>query len=380
MQHKKIMYITGSFPRLGDGIGDAAGKLYEAMPKDSSILLVTSNVPSIREYLTEKGYKNVLLVPNWKLSSINTLIKKIEREKITKVLIEYAGNGYRKDLAISFLPLRLRIHNLFTKNKIECHLRLHEYTMCRPARKIFTMPLVWFCHHLDTPSYVEYAHLRKRFGDKVFKSGIGSNISWRETKKPPITDQGKINLGFFGGIYPGKGIETLIGLWSRLEQQYPDKFRYYLLGGYPKDLTNAFDSYQTSVERFIEKAGLKDKLTVTGFLPEKEIEEKLDLIDIAVLPYEDGLTLRRGSFLAFLGRNTAIVTSQGDAEARQLFESAKGVRMCADQEEMLQEILKYSENNAYYEAGADNARFRLKFNWEDIAVSVLGCFCFTADK
>ena len=376
----KIMYITGSFPRLGDGIGDAAGKLYEAMPPKSDILLVTSDIPAIREYTEERGYKNLLLLPDWKFSSINTLIGTIRREKITNVLIEYAGNGYRKDLAISFLPLRLRIRNFFSKKKIECHLRLHEYTMCRPARKIFTMPLIWFCHHLDTPSYVEYDHLKKKFGDKVFKSGIGSNISWRETKKPPITDQGKINLGFFGGIYPGKGIETLIGLWSRLEQQYPDKFRYYLLGGYPKDLTNAFDSYQASVERSIEKAGLKDKLIVTGFLPEKEIEEKLDLIDIAVLPYEDGLTLRRGSFLAFLGRNVAIVTSQGDAEARQLFETAKGVRMCADQEEMLQEVLKYSEGNAYYEAGVDNARFRSRFDWGDIAVNVLGSFRFTASK
>ena len=374
MQRKRIIYITGSFPRLGDGIGDAAGRLYEAMPDNCDILLVTSDVPTIREYITEKDYKNILLVPNWRLSSVNALIKKMKREKITKVLIEYAGNGYKKDLAISFLPLRLRLHNLFARSRIECHLRLHEYTMCRFARKLFTLPLVWFCHHLDTPSYVEYEHLRKRYGNKVFKSGIGSNISWRNSRKPTKSASEKINLGFFGGIYPGKGIETLIQLWSRLEQQYPDKFRYFLLGGYPKTLTNAFDSYQASVEKLIARAGLTEKLTVTGFLPEKEIEEYLDRIDIAVLPYEDGLTLRRGSFLAFLGRNVAVVTSKGDVEASQLFEGAKGVRMCADQEEMLREILKYSENNAYYEAGADNARFRTRFHWEDIARDVLGCF------
>ena len=122
---------------------------------------------------------STLVIPNWKLATINKIIKKIKKEHINKILIEYAGNGYKKDLAISFLPFRIRLHNLFTKEKVECHLRLHEFTMCRTARKIFTYPLVWFCHHMDTPSYVEYKVLSAKYGKKVNKSAIGSNIRWR---------------------------------------------------------------------------------------------------------------------------------------------------------------------------------------------------------
>ena len=49
----KILYITGSFPRLGDGIGDAAGKLYSSMIKEQDLSLVTTDIPNIRNYIEE---------------------------------------------------------------------------------------------------------------------------------------------------------------------------------------------------------------------------------------------------------------------------------------------------------------------------------------
>ena len=369
-----ILYITGSFPRLGDGIGDAAGKLFASMNEQTGLQLVTTKIPSIESYVKEMKYDNVMLVENWKYATIRKLLKYVKERNISKILIEYCGNGYKKDLAISFMPFLIRLSNLLSKKKIECHLRLHEYTMCRPARKIFTWPLVRFCHHLDTPSFVEYKYLKNKFGNKVFKSGIGSNINWIEKKEPCKNPKTKINLAFFGGIYPGKGIEKLIDLWSRIEREYPEKYQYYLLGGFPQNLTNAFDDYQSSINKLIAEKNLTEKIIITGFLPENEIEEKLDMIDIAVLPYEDGLTLRRGSFLAFLGRNVAVVTSSGDEEATQLFGNAEGVKMCANQDEMLRAILEYSEGNRYYEAGLSNAKYQESFDWDKIAVNVLKCF------
>ena len=369
---EKIIYVTGSFPRLGDGIGDAAGKLYDSMIKEENILLITSDILNIREYIEEKKYKDVLLVSNWRLKAVRQILKQMKKEGSTKLLIEYAGNGYKKDLAISFLPFFIRVRNLFCKKKIKCHLRLHEYTMCRKARKIFTWPLVRFCHHLDTPSFVEYEHLKNKFGNKVSKSGIGSNINWVNSKKMP--SEGKINLGFFGGIYPGKGIEKLLEIWSELEHNYPERYQYYLLGGFPKNLTNAFNNYQSEIQKLIEEKGLASKIIITGFLPEEEIEQKLDLIDIAVLPYEDGLTLRRGSFLAFLGRNVAVVTTSGDTEAQELFKNADGVKMCANEKEMIEAILDYSENEKYYHAGLNNNQFQKCFDWDKIAKQVLSIF------
>lgn len=364
-----ILYITGSFPRLGDGIGDAAGKLYDAMIKEEELTLVTTDIPAIKDYIEENSYENYILVKNWKLGTISWLMKYMKENNVNQIIIEYAGNGYKKDLAISFLPLFIRINNIISKNKIECHLRLHEYTMCRFARKIFTWPLVKFCAHLDTPSYVEYQYLKNKFGDKVSKSGIGSNINWTDKKKVPT--EGKISLGFFGGIYPGKGIENLIELWSKLDKQYPDRYQYYLLGGFPKNLTDAFDDYQASIQNLIKEKNLSEKIIITGFLPEEEIEQKLDLIDIAVLPFEDGLTLRRGSFLAFLGRNVAVVTSSGDSEARELFDNAEGVKMCEGEQEMIDAILDYSKNKKYYNAGLSNGKFREYFEWDKIAKQVL---------
>lgn len=40
-----------------------------------------------------------------------------------------------------------------------------------------------FSHHIDTPSYVGYMYLKKKYGNRVFKSGIGSNINSNEIKE-----------------------------------------------------------------------------------------------------------------------------------------------------------------------------------------------------
>lgn len=372
---EKIMYITGSFPRLGDGIGDAAGRLYEAIEDKSCIELVTSDIDRIRSYISEKRYQNVTYVSDWKWKSISYILKKIKDEKITKVLIEYAGNGYRRDLAISFLPFRIRLHNMLSKQKIVCHLRLHEFTMCRTARKIFTYPLVMFCHHMDTPSFVEFKNLSKKYGKKVIKSAIGSNINWLEDKKKfDKNPEDKIRLAFFGCIYPGKGIERVINIWSSLEEQYPGKYEFHFLGGFPQGLTNVFDNYQVNINALIEEKGLKGKIFFSGFLPEEEIEKQLDQIDIAVLPYEDGLTLRRGSFLAFLGRQVAVVTSEGDEEAQAMFNNSDGVRMCSTDTEMIDTIIELAKDHKYYEAGCNNSRFKENFEWKVISRRVFDSF------
>lgn len=374
-QEGKILYITGSFPRLGDGIGDAAGKLYDAIEDKNNIELVTSNSDEIAKYVKEKQYSQVQLVNDWRYRTISNLIKRIIKENIDKVLIEYAGNGYKKDLAISFLPLRIRILNLLSKKKKQCHLRLHEFSMCRPARKIFTYPLVWFCHHMDTPSYVDYKILRGKYGNRVAKSGIGSNFNWRESDKVfEKNSDDKIVLAFFGGIYPGKGIEKLLDIWGKLEKENPGIYEYQLLGGFPSGLTNVFDDYQLHVENLVKEHGLEGKIIVSGFLPENEIEIWLDGVDIAVLPYEDGLTLRRGSFLAFLGRQVAVVTSDGDEEAREMFKNSSGVKMCTSSDEMMEEILSFSKENKYIKAGLDNIKYRDCFDWKKISENVLGSF------
>ncbi len=367
----KMLYITGSFPRLGDGIGDAAGKLYAALYKKIPVKLVTTNKPCICDYAKEHNYDAAEFVHGWGLCTLLKLIIKIKKENISRIVIEYAGNGYGKDFAISLLPLFIRIINVLSSNQIKVHLRLHEFSMCRFARKLFTYPLVVFSHTLETPSYTEYKILKKRYGNKVKKSMIGSNFQWTNKRKIRENDNGKIRLAFFGGIYPGKGIEKLLKIWSRLEEKYPNRYEYYLLGGFPSGLTSAFDEYNQDVMKRIEESKLLGKITITGFLPEDIIEKCLDEVDIAVLPYEDGLTLRRGSFLAFLGRQIPIVTVNGDEEAKKMFSDADGVMMCSDIEDMFNCILKLSIDNKYMEVGKNNWKFKNIFSWDAIADNLL---------
>lgn len=73
-------------------------------------------------------------------------------------------------------------------------------------------------------------------------------------------------------------------------------------------------------------------------------------------------------------RNTAIVTSAGDDEAKSIFKKANGVAMCDDEEQMIQAIELYSKNYYYIKAETQNEKFRKYFDWNDIALKVLEMF------
>ena len=70
----------------------------------------------------------------------------------------------------------------------------------------------------------------------------------------------------------------------------------------------------------------------------------------------------------------AVVTTSGDTEAQELFKNADGVKMCANEKEMIEAILDYSENEKYYHAGLNNNQFQKCFDWDKIAKQVLSIF------
>lgn len=89
--------------------------------------------------------------------------------------------------------------------------------------------------------------------------------------------------------------------------------------------------------------------------------------------YEDGLTLRRGSFLAYLSHGIPIVTSQGDQEARKMFQGHTGVSMNAGDEEFLKAVDLYGNMNLQerQQIHEDNIKLSENFNWNKIAKTFL---------
>jgi glycosyltransferase involved in cell wall biosynthesis len=73
------------------------------------------------------------------------------------------------------------------------------------------------------------------------------------------------------------------------------------------DPTNV--AYAQQVEALIDELGLSERVMWTGYTPQEEVSANLLASDICVLPYRDGASFRRGSFMAALVHGLPIITT-----------------------------------------------------------------------
>jgi glycosyltransferase involved in cell wall biosynthesis len=115
-------------------------------------------------------------------------------------------------------------------------------------------------------------------------------------------------LGYFGFLNESKGAEELIealGLMVRREQPT----HLLMVGGRvgTSDPTNR--AYAEKVQRLIADLGLGERVHWTGYASSEDVSAALLATDLCVLPYRDGVSFRRGTLLACLAHERAIVTT-----------------------------------------------------------------------
>lgn len=115
-------------------------------------------------------------------------------------------------------------------------------------------------------------------------------------------------LAYFGFLNQSKGGRVLLDALGRLRAEGRDA-RLVMIGGRvgASDPTNA--AYLAEFEADAAARGLAEALSWTGHVPPAEVSAWLRAADVAVLPYADGASYRRGSLLAALEHGVPIVTT-----------------------------------------------------------------------
>lgn len=148
---------------------------------------------------------------------------------------------------------------------------------------------------------------------------IGSNIpaavvnhlEIAENREKLGLQEGQILLGYFGFLNRSKGANDLIGLMQVLDA----RFHLLFIGG-ETGASDTFNNryYLEDVREEIKSKGLESRVHWTGFIPEKRVSAWLKTADIMVLPYQDGVSTRRGSLMAALNHGRAIVSTMAELE------------------------------------------------------------------
>jgi glycosyltransferase involved in cell wall biosynthesis len=119
-------------------------------------------------------------------------------------------------------------------------------------------------------------------------------------------------LGYFGLINQSKGLDVLIGALLRLRQANPE-CRLLVIGGDAGASDNTNEQTRRAFLDSLAKNRLTDAVQLTGHLTSAEVSLALVSIDVCLLPYDQGVSLRRGSLMAALAHGCAIVTTDSKA-------------------------------------------------------------------
>ena len=120
-------------------------------------------------------------------------------------------------------------------------------------------------------------------------------------------------IAFFGFLHPVKGLETLLSAFERVLESRP-KARLLLVGGVESLALRGEEAawYWDKLRALVEELGLDGMVEMTGYVPEQETSRLLSGVDVGVLPFNHGVTLKSGTLLALLAHVLPVVVTRPD--------------------------------------------------------------------
>ena len=270
------------------------------------------------------------IIRTWGWRSLRTIDAFLNDLQPAIVHVQYQTAAYAMHPAINFLPLWLRRRRPEIRTAITYHDLRVPYLFPKAGRVrwwITIAPARWshavIVTNAEDRRRLEIADRRSQIGPNLQSAilvPIGSNIHPNPPANfDPDAWRGQIGIGreevmlvYFGFLNASKGGETLIHSLDRLVRQ-GYACRLVMLGGQvgASDPTNR--AYLTQVKALIANLGLVDRVMWTGFIPDSKVSAYLLAADMAVLPYRDGASFRRGSLMAALAHGVPVVTTRPQA-------------------------------------------------------------------
>jgi glycosyltransferase involved in cell wall biosynthesis len=162
-------------------------------------------------------------------------------------------------------------------------------------------------------------------------------------------------------------LDELLTAFAALVQDQP-KARLLLVGGGAGQTDQANVAYAEHLRRRAQERELTDRIIWTGYVDAAGVSAYLQAADVVVLPYRDGVSLRRGTLMAALSHSCAVVSTAPSAPMPEL-EQAMILSRANDPLD-LQRAIRQSLDPAVQERLRSAARIiAATFTWDTIAAA-----------
>jgi len=139
---------------------------------------------------------------------------------------------------------------------------------------------------------------------KTYWIPIGSNIQPTAARTAATHGSEGPIFCYFGMVYPGKGLSLILDVLKGLKNQGVH-FRFKFIGG---GMPGA-EGLEKDLQREILTKGLQDRVEHLGLIAAEEASFWIQASRFVFLPYDSGLSDRRGSFMAAIAHGKAVVTT-----------------------------------------------------------------------
>ncbi len=299
----KVCLVTEKYPPRRSGIGDYTYNLSKILSERMEISVITSGgVQSSADVYP-------ILSSNL-LSSLKQTISIIR--ECNYDIIHFQSPESRKGQYILFFPLVLRL--IFRKKRIVT--TMHEYSDISLFWRMGMIPSILFSHHVIVVDGEYISDIRRMLplspdkfsfisnGYNVTQPVIPENVNiirhWLSSSEKEIL------MGFFGFVYPGKGIETVLYALSDLLKSCCLKTKFVIIGG----ISDVNPEYFGRIQALISSLEISKYVHITGYLDDATAVNYLAAMDYFVFPFTHGYSLRNSSTFAVISVNKPFITTK----------------------------------------------------------------------
>lgn len=370
----RIGLITGEYPPMSGGIADYTAILaQEFAAVGHDVFVLTSSAARV-----EKPPDSVHVSPtvtNWNRAFFGAVNGWASGHRLDVVNLQYQTAAFQMAGLLHFLPSRFRNTPFITTFH---DLRFpYLFPKAGPLRPWIVTQLARRSAGCIVTNRGDEARLRDQVAsDRLARIALGATVQFEGGVSAERHAMIRAGLGFgpdefivahFGFVNAVKGVDTLIRAVAGLPQT-----RLLMIGerAGASDPTNI--AYGAEIDHLADELGVNP--VWTGYADDRVVGDYLAVADVVVLPFRDGVSLRRTSFQAALAAGCPIITTQPTDDPLPEFVAGRDVLYvpAGDVEALRTEIVRVAGDADLRERLRIGAREAAKgFTWGHIAAQIL---------
>jgi polysaccharide biosynthesis protein PslF len=290
----KVAFITPRWPPTPCGVGDYTLNLSQALKeKGVSVTVLTRQVPLLERH---DGIDVLAVSKSWRTLGVMRFLNKLKSIKPDILHLQYEGFGYNQSYTLPAFwrlyggPKVLTLHEVWFKNFVH---RWRDKILQRGADQVIVN---------DQGCLERYHQLGVDI--PVEKVGVGANVPLlNEPNSPP---QDILRVGYFGFFNRIKTVDLLMEAVSDLKRKDNVNLELLMIGNFEPERRKE----HRELKILADQLGIQSRMKFTGFVSATDAAKLLKTCHIAVLPYIDGASPRRGSLQACLGLGVPTITTR----------------------------------------------------------------------